>query len=426
MVEHQPVVVVGGGQAGLSVSYCLAQQGIPHVVLEAERVGHSWRTERWDSFCLVTPNWQCRLPGYPYAGPDPQGFMGRDAIVAYLEAYAASFDPPLRQGVRVEALEPSGEGFSLRTSRGALSADHVVVATGSYHRARIPAYAKELPPSIVQLHSSEYRSPNSLPSGAVLVVGSGQSGCQIAEDLLLAGRDTHLVVGDAPRCARRHRGKDVVEWLDQMRYYDIPIDRHPNREQVRDRTNHYVTGRDGGRDIDLRAFAKAGMKLYGRLDRIHSGTLGFALDLRKNLDGADDVYRSINRTIDAFIAERGIDAPKSPEYQPVWEPDSEVTSLDVAAAGITSVVWSIGFSADFAWVKAPVFDERGYPVHERGVSPVPGLYFVGLPWLYTWGSGRFSGVGRDAAHLVDVVQRRFTTSVAQRSITWSAAPGRTL
>jgi putative flavoprotein involved in K+ transport len=404
MKTHYPVVVVGGGQAGLSISYLLRARGIDHAVLEKNRIAHSWRSERWDNFCLVTPNWQCRLPGHAYNGPDPHGFMGKDAIVGYVESYARAFDPPLFEGVRVTALlrrPQKASGFELVTSAGTLAADQVVVATGSYHHPRIEGMAAGLPASVKQLHSSQYRSPAALPAGSVLVVGTGQSGAQIAEDLQLAGRKVHLAVGSAPRCARRHRGKDVVEWLDQMGYYDIPIDRHPNREQVRDKTNHYVTGRDGGRDIDLRQFAREGMELHGSLRSIRAGQLEFAGDLRHNLDAADAVYASINRTIDAFIEQCGIDAPPGIDYQPVWRPEREAQSLDVEGAEIAAVIWCSGFTADFSWIDLPVLDARGYPRHERGVSDVPGVYFLGLPWLYTWGSGRFSGVGRDAEHLAD-------------------------
>jgi putative flavoprotein involved in K+ transport len=406
--EHWPVVIVGGGQAGLSVSYCLKERGVDHVVLEKSRVAHSWRAERWDTFCLVTPNWQCQLPGHPYGGPDPQGFMGRDAIVEYLESYVASFRPPLREGVEVTSLAPgrAGKGFGLETSHGFLTADEVVVATGSYHRPRVPASASELPPDVYQVHSVAYRNPQSLPPGDVLVVGTGQSGCQIAEDLHLAGRRVHLCVGNAPRCARRHRGKDVVEWLHEMGYYDIPIEKHPNKEQVRDKTNHYVTGRDGGHDLDLRQFAREGMQLYGPLVSIRAGVLELGPGLERHLDEADDVYRSINRTIDGYIAKNAVDAPPGGEYVAVWKPDTEVTTCDVRAANVRSVVWSTGFDTDYSWVKAPVFDEDGRVTHDRGVTAVPGLYFVGLPWLFTWGSGRFSGVGRDARHIVEQMGAR--------------------
>jgi putative flavoprotein involved in K+ transport len=399
---HYPVIVVGGGQAGLSVSFCLKEHGVEHVMLEKTRIASSWRDQRWDTFCLVTPNWQCQLPGHPYQGPDPKGFMGRHAIVEYLETYAARFRPPVREGVEVTSLVPGrdGVGFGLETSCGFFTADQVVVATGSYHRPRIPPWARELPSSVQQMHSADYRNPQQLAAGDVLVVGTGQSGCQIAEDLHLAGRRVHLCVGSAPRCARRYRGKDVVEWLHEMGYYDIPIDEHPDKEQVRGKTNHYVTGRDGGHDLDLREFALQGMKLYGPLDAIQDGVLRFAPGLKEHLDAADDVYRSINRTIDAFVTKVGARAPIDPPYVPVWEPGTEIRSLDVRSSRVSAVVWSTGFDTDFSWVKAPVLDESGRVRHERGVTSVPGLYFLGLSWLFTWGSGRFSGVGRDAKHIV--------------------------
>ena len=403
--EHHTVIVVGGGQAGLSVSYCLKQQGIDHLVLEGRKVAYSWRDERWDTFCLVTPNWQCQLPGYAYAGSDPQGFMLKDEIVAYVEGYQQAFDLPVREGVMVESLsEVAGSQaarFELKTSHGVFTAEQVVVATGCYHKASLPAYVSEIPAHVVTLHSSKYRNPESLPEGAVLVVGTGQSGAQIAEDLHLAGRKVHLAVGPAPRCARRYRGRDVVEWLDDLGYYNIPIDQHPNREQVRDKTNHYVTGRDGGRDIDLRKMALEGMNLYGPLTTVKNGIGSFKAELKQNLDGADAVYRSINRSIDAYIEKQNISAPVEADYAPPWEPETEPEALDLLAEGISAVVFCAGFASDFSWVKPPVLDPRGFPIHERGVTETEGLYFIGLPWLHTWGSGRFSGVGRDAGYIVN-------------------------
>lgn len=400
--EHHAVIVVGGGQAGLSVSYCLAQRGIDHVVLESERVAHSWRSERWDSFCLVTPNWQCQLPGHPYSGPDPKGFMLKDQIVEYVESYAQKLGLPVREHVRVHSLVTGKSGnFELETSVGPFTADQVVIATGCYHEPRVPPCASQVPAQITQVHSSAYRNPRSLPEGPVLVVGTGQSGCQIAEDLHFSGRTVHLAVGDAPRCARRYRGRDVVEWLDALGYYDLPIDRHPNREQVRDKTNHYVTGRDGGRDIDLRKLALEGMRLYGPLAAIANGRVSFVPKLRQHLDAADEVYRSINRTIDAYIEKAGLDAPAGIAYEPVWTPEEEATELELEAERIAAIVWCTGFSSNFGWIGAPVFDEQGFPVHDRGETCVSGLYFLGLPWLYTWGSGRFSGVGRDAEYVAE-------------------------
>ncbi|WP_267595675.1 MSMEG_0569 family flavin-dependent oxidoreductase [Carbonactinospora thermoautotrophica] len=398
--EHRPVVVIGGGQAGLSMSYCLRQRGIDHLVLERDRVGYEWRERRWDSFCLVTPNWQCRLPGFPYQGDDPDGFMGRDEVVRYIEDYAASFNPPLVEHVTVTRLR-RGRVFEISTTRGELTTDQVVVATGPYHGPAIPRMAERLPEDVVQIHSSEYRNPDQLPPGEVLVVGSGQSGCQIAEDLHLAGRRVHLAVGDAPRVARFYRGRDVVAWLDAMGYYDKSIDEFDDQDSVRFRANHYVTGRDGGRDIDLRALAREGMRLYGRLIGISDATAHFAADLRRNLDNADAVSESIKDSIDEFIEAQGIDAPVEPRYTPVWEPADEPGELDLRRSRISAVVWCTGFRREYRWIEVPVFDGRGYPTHKRGVTSCPGLYFLGLPWQHTWGSGRFSGVARDAEYLAE-------------------------
>ncbi|MEO1523028.1 MAG: NAD(P)-binding domain-containing protein, partial [Cyanobacteria bacterium J06633_2] len=275
MKSHYAVIIVGGGQAGLSISYCLQQRQIEHLVFEKHRIGESWRSKRWDSFCLVTPNWQCQLPGHAYGGDDPEGFLNKNEIVEYIESYARSFDPPVHEGVEVFRVRknPISDMFEVSTSLGEFTADQIVIATGGYHRPRIPTMAQRLPDDIQQIHSSEYKKPEALPDGAVLVVGTGQSGCQIAEDLHLAGRQVHLCVGSAPRSPRRYRGKDVVDWLDRMGYYDLSIDEHPQGEKVRTKTNHYVTGRGGGREIDLRHFALQGMQLYGRLQDIQGDRL---------------------------------------------------------------------------------------------------------------------------------------------------------
>jgi putative flavoprotein involved in K+ transport len=409
MQSHASVVVIGAGQAGLSISSLLKLRDIDHVVLERHRIAHAWRSGRWDSFCLVTPNWQCRLPGYHYAGDDPYGFMVKDEIVKYVEEYAASFAPPVHEGVDVTnvRLAPGGGSFEVRTSAGDMTCDQVVVAIGGYHVATLPRMAERFPAEIVQLHSSAYKNAHSLPEGDVLVVGTGQSGAQIAEDLHIAGRRVHLCVGSAPRTARRYRGKDVVEWLDKLGYYDISVDDHPLKEGVRSKANHYVTGRDGGRDIDLRKFAAEGMRLYGRLNGFADGKLAFGDDLKKNLDNADAVSESIKTTIDRYIESSGTDAPHEERYVPVWEPpDEPLRELDLERAGISSIIWCMGFNADFRWIDVPVFDGKGYPWHRRGVTNVEGLYFLGLPWLYTWGSGRFSGVARDAAHIADKIEAR--------------------
>ncbi|WP_254074261.1 MSMEG_0569 family flavin-dependent oxidoreductase [Burkholderia sp. S171] len=401
---HTSVIVVGGGQAGLSASYYLKQAGIDHLVLEKNTVTHTWRAQRWDAFCLVTPNWQCALPGYPYTGDDPHGFMKKDEIIEYLDGFIRTVDAPVIEHVEVQRVARNSEGgFSVSTSQGQFTADQVVVASGGYHTPIVPRMAERLPRSIKQIQSSEYRNPQALPEGAVLVVGSGQSGAQIAEDLHLAGRKVILAVGEAPRCARFYRGRDVVDWLADMKYYDMPVDQHPLREGVRDNTNHYVTGRDGGRDIDLRKFAAEGMELYGRLQDLQDGVLHFAPNLTENLDSADKTFNGINAGIDAYIEKNGIDAPPGSRYEPAWSPAQERTTLDLQASAIGSIVWCIGFTPDFSWLDAPIFNGRGYPAHTRGLTPLDGLYFVGLPWLHTWGSGRFSGVARDAAHVVEKI-----------------------
>jgi len=406
--ERRKVVVIGGGQAGLAMSYCLTTRGIDHVVLERHRIAHEWRERRWDSFCLVTPNWQCRLPGFPYSGADPKGFMVKDEIVRYIEDYVRFFHPPVLEGVSVTHLRASPQGgYDLGTTLGDCHAEQVVIATGGYHIPEIPRMGERLPEQVLQLHSSAYRNPQGLPPGEVLVVGTGQSGCQIAEDLHLAGRKVHLCVGSAPRTARRYRGRDVVEWLEDMGYYNLSVEQHPLKERVRAKSNHYVTGRDGGRDIDLRQRALEGMRLHGRLTGIRGARLELGDDLKQNLDQADAVAESIKTTIDKMIAERGVTAPEEARYVPVWQPPVEPErTLDLEAAGITTVIWSTGYRADYRWIEVPIFDGRGYPVHHRGITSAPGMFFVGLPWQHTWGSGRFSGVAVDADYVADGIQRR--------------------
>jgi putative flavoprotein involved in K+ transport len=404
---HVGVAVIGGGQAGLSASYHLKQNGIDHVIFEKNTIAHAWKTQRWDAFCLVTPNWQCQLPGFPYQGDDPKGFMLRDQIVAYVEDYAKHINAPVFEGVAVSALKRGADGgFLLQTGAGEVTADAVVLAVSGYHVPNTPRMAERLDGTLPQLHSSAYRHPGQLPEGGVLVVGSGQSGCQIAEDLHLAGRKVHLAVGSAPRCPRVYRGREAVEWLDELGQYDLPVDQHSLKEKVRKNANHYLTGRDGGRDIDLRKFATEGMALHGRLRDIQNGKLMFAPDLAANLDNADRVYNGICGLIDGYIARSDIAAPAQEHYKPVWQPDAPVSELDPVAAGITSVIWTTGFRSDWSWIELPMFDGNGYPTHTRGVTSVDGAYVIGMPWLYTWGSGRFVGIGRDAEFVVGALKAR--------------------
>jgi len=309
MAQHISVAVVGGGQAGLSASYFLQRKGVDHLVFEKRTPMHVWATRRWDNFCLVTPNWQCQLPGHAYDGADPDGFMKRGEILTYLESFLEKLAAPIREHVTVKQVKPREYGgFDVITSEGDYTADQVIVASGGYDQPIIPRAAERIPATILQVHSELYRNAENLPEGAVLVVGSGQSGAQIAEDLHLEGRKVHLAVGGAPRCARFYRGRDVVKWLADMNYYDMPMEKHPLKEGVRDNTNHYVTGRDGGRDIDLRQFAREGMQLYGALEGFAEGIVHFDDRLEARLDEADRVYNGINAAIDQHIAQNRIAA----------------------------------------------------------------------------------------------------------------------
>jgi putative flavoprotein involved in K+ transport len=417
---HHPVIVIGGGQAGLSISHELTERHIDHLVLERHSIAHDWRARRWDSFALVTPNRQCLLPGFPYNGDDPDGFMVREEIVAYLQEYARSFAAPVLEGVEATRLRRgAGRRLEIVTPNGTLTADEVVLAVGPYQAPAVPRMSERLPSGIRQLHSSQYRNPDDLPEGAVLVVGTGQSGCQIAEDLHLAGRSVHLATGRAARVARFYRGRDCMTWLDEIGHYSKGIDEFADREATRLKVNHYVTGRDGGRDIDLRAFARAGVRLYGRaLDvEIENGgaRMRFADDLASNLDGADRIAESIKDLIDDHVRTRAIAAPPEPRYRPVWRPedhpDAVVDHLDLVEAGVGSVIWATGYRRDDRWIDLPMFDGRGYPGHDRGVTSQAGVYVLGLPWQHTWGSGRFRGVGADATYLADRIAERIQARV---------------
>ncbi|TJZ90911.1 MSMEG_0569 family flavin-dependent oxidoreductase [Paracoccus gahaiensis] len=405
-IPHLPVIIIGGGQAGLSVSWYLCAEGIEHLVLERHRRFESWRNNRWDSFCLVTPNWQCRLPGWPYRGPDPDGFMLKDQIVDYVDGFADSFDPPLREGVDVTRVWQQGGVYHLTTSLGVFTADQVVVATGGYDSPIVPPYAAKIDPAITQMHSRDYRRPSQLPQGGTLIVGTGQSGVQLMEDLHRDGRPVHLAVGPAPRSPRRYRGRDATDWLHDAGHYQITIDRHPDPAKALSQTNHYMSGRDGGKEIDLRRFALEGVRLYGSLAGASGTGVQFLPDLEKNLDDADRSYEGIRTQIDAWIAAQGIDAPVEPPFVKVWRPDREITQIDLADQGITSILWAIGFRPDYSWLELDCFDSHGRPEYTRGVTQVPGAYFIGLGWLNTWGSGRFLGIDEDSRHLAGQIVAR--------------------
>jgi len=405
--EHKSVVIVGGGQAGLSVSYYLTQENLDHVVLERHKKFHSWRVNRWDTFCLVTPNWQCRLPNFPYAGNDPHGFMVKEEITDYLDAFAETFDPPIVENCEVMNItKRPGGGYLVDSSRGNYSTDQVVIATGGYDNPIVPSFAGNLDSSIMQMHSVDYRRPDQMPEGATLVVGTGQSGVQLMEDMHLEGRDVHLAVGPAPRSPRMYRGRDAIDWMHDLGHYRITIDKHPNPEHAVTKTNHYMTGRDGGHEIDLRKFARDGVSLYGSVSGMEGNTIQFLPDLEKNLDDADNSYLGIRTAIDDYIEKNKIDAPVEPEFEKVWRPEHEITAIDCKEKGITSILWAIGFRPNYGWIDVDVFDDFGRPVYDRGVCSTEGFYFIGLGWLNTWGSGRFLGIDEDSQHLVNVIAGR--------------------
>ena len=402
MNQHVETIVVGGGQAGLSASWHLKRARREHLVLDRGRIGDTWR-RRWDSFCLVTPNWCSQLPGFPYDGAAPDGFMSRDEIVDYVERFARSFGPPFLGDVEVLHVRTSKNRgrFKLDTSKGVFSTDNLIIAVGTHQHPNIPAWDSRLSADVLQLHTQDYRDPARLPDGAILVVGSGQSGCQVVEDLLGAGREVHLCVGRAGRIPRRYRGRDILEWDAITGYFDLAVDQHPRGREIRFQPHPHLSGRDGGHTIDLRQLALDGVRLHGRLLEVEGTVVRFADDLAQTLDTIDRICRENLAEIDDFIVTNGIDAPED-ELVPIdWQPSCEPPTLDLKRVGISTVIYATGFHFDFGWIDLPVFDARGYPRYERGVTQLPGLYFVGLHWLHTQGSGLFHSVGRDAGYVAD-------------------------
>jgi putative flavoprotein involved in K+ transport len=385
-MEHVRAAVVGAGQAGLAVSHELGALGVEHVVLERGRVGEAWRG-RWDSFCLVTPNWTVQLPGGEYDGPDPDGFMPRDDVVRHLERYAER--APVREGVDVEAVEP---GFRLRTSAGELRADAVVVASGTYRRPHLPAAGATLPESLPRLTVEDYRSPAALPDGAVLVVGSGQSGCQIAEELHDAGREVVLSCGRAPWFPRRPGGLDLMWWFRETRFLEAPADSLPSPE-ARLFANVLASGHGGGHDLHLRVLRDKGVALAGRFLGAESGSARFADDLAASVAWGDERNRDLVRLCEAVAMERGLDV-QFEEPPPFDGAAADSVELDRLGA----VIFTSGFRPDYAsWLPPAAFDPLGFPLQRDGESTVvPGLYFAGVHFMRKRKSSLLIGVGEDA------------------------------
>ena len=411
MTEQVEVVIIGGGQAGLALSHYLTRQGRTHLVLEQGWVGETWRSGRWDSFTLNTPNWMTQLPGLPYQGDNPDGFLQREDVVAYLEQYAASFHAPLRCGVRVTAVrqQPGGDGYLVEAEQVSFSARNVVLATGAFPKPKLPTASAALSTIICQLHTSEYRSPQMLPSGAVLVVGTGQSGCQVAEDLHESGRQVYLSTSSCGRLPRRYRGKDITWWLTRTGFFDRTLDQLPSPTAKFD-CNPHVSGNHGGHDINLRTFARQGMILLGRVQSAQGKQIILAPDLEENLAKADAFERQITQGIDEYIKKTGMEVAANRTTAEALSNSATTTKpiliLDLQSAGINTVIWASGYQLDFGWVQIPVFDQVGYPVHQRGVTAFPGLYFLGLHWLYKTKSALLYGIGEDAAFIASVIADR--------------------
>ena len=407
MADSRDTVIVGGGQAGLAVSYYLMQQGRAHVVLEeAGQPAEAWRNHRWDSFTFVTPNWMTQLPGAAHAGPDPDGFMPRTDIVAYFEQYLERFRLPVRYQTQVTAVEPNEGGYRVTTSQGVYQAAQVVMATGSFQHPRLAPASAHLPPALLQLHSDAYRNPEALPPGAVLVVGSGQSGCQIAEELYLSGRKVYLSLSRVGRVPRRYRGQDITRWLDKIGFFDRTVEQLPS-PKARFAGNPQLSGARGGHSLNLHQFARDGVTLLGRLQEANGYHVRLAPDHTESLAFADKTEADILKAIDSHIEKAALEAPPDqvPQLREGYAAEV-VTELDLKAAGITSVIWASGYGFDYSQVKLPIFDEFGYPVQRRGVTAYPGLYFVGLSWLHKHKSATLLGVGEDAAFVAAEIMAR--------------------
>jgi len=397
-------VIVGGGQAGLSVSYYLGQQGHEHVILEqADRPAHTWRDERWDSFTLVTPNWTFRIPGANYEDAQPDGYIARDEIVRRFDDYVEKYSLPVDYNVCVTSVDAEQDGYRVQTNDGGWHARNVVIATGVFQKPKIPVFSKELLAGVFQIDTSQYRNPQKLPPGAVLVVGSGQSGCQICEELYQSGRQVYQCVGSAGRAPRRYRGKDIVYWLDLTGFFSRTVANLPN-PRARFAGNPQVSGKNGGHSLNLHQFFRDGVHLLGRFTGFQDGQLLLAPDLKENLNKNDQAELKVIQAVDEYITKNGISAPA--ESLPALSDGynaPEILSLNLKKAGITTIIWAMGYHYDYSLVNLPVFEESGYPITQAGVTRFPGLYFAGLPWQPMMKNGLLLGVSESAHAIVEKI-----------------------
>lgn len=404
--EKVETLIIGGGQAGLAMSAHLGKRAVPHLIVERHRIAERWRSERWDSLVANGPAWHDRFPSLEFSDIDPNSFATKNRIVEYFEAIAKQIKAPIRCGVEVKSVErkADGSGFRAETSEGVIEASNVVAATGPFQRPIIPAV---VPPDagIMQVHSNAYRNPGQLPQGAVMVVGAGSSGVQIADELLRAGKRVYLSVGPHDRPPIRYRGRDFCWWLGVLGMWDAKT-REPGMEHV----TIAVSGAHGGHTVDFRKLAARGVTLLGRAGPFKDGVMHCAPDLARNIAQGDAHYLSVLDAADAYVAKNGLDLPEEPEARRIdANPDcvtDPILQLNLAEAGITAIVWATGFAVDFGWLKADTFDARGIPLHDRGVSKVPGLYFLGLPWLSRRASPFIWGVWHDAEYLAGHIAAR--------------------
>jgi putative flavoprotein involved in K+ transport len=407
--EKVETLVVGGGQAGIAMSEHLSNCGVPHLVLERHRIAERWRSERWDSLVANGPAWHDRFPGMEFSDIDPDAFAPKERVADYFVAYAEKIAAPIRCGVEVKEVQKNAgrPGFRVETSNGVIEANSVVAATGPFQRPVIPAVVPE-DAGIAQIHSNAYCNPDQLPEGAVLVVGAGSSGAQITDELLRAGKRVYLSVGPHDLPPRRYRGRDFVWWLGVLGKWDAAA-LEPGMEHV----TIAVSGAHGGHTVDFRRLAAQGLTLVGRTESFQDGVMHFATDLAKNISQGNANTLSVLDEADAYIARNGLDLPEEPEARKV-EPDPQcvtdpILDLNLAEAGICSIVWATGFAVDYSWLKVDAFDQEGMPKHQRGISAEPGIYFLGLPWLSCRGSSFIWGVWHDAKFLADHIstQRKY-------------------
>lgn len=407
------VLIIGAGQAGLAMSTCLSASAIDHVLLERGRIAERWRSQRWDSLRLLTPNWMTRLPGHAYRGPDPHGFLHKDAVTTLLETYAAAHSAPVLPDTRVLGVTRNGSGYRVDTDRGAWQARAVVLATGACDRPRLPDWASRLPGHIHQITPDAYRSPADLPRGGVLVVGASATGVQLAEEIHASFRPVTLAAGQHVRLPRSYRGRDLLDWMALAGVLDQPAEAVRDLAAARRAPSLQLVGRPGV-SLDLPHLARFGVRIIGRALGVDGDRLQLAGDLAALLADAEHRRRRLLARIDAHIAEAGIAAPADPG---AWDAPRLVARapgrLDLRGEGIRSVVWATGYRRDYGWLRVPVLDAAGELRHDGGVTPAPGLYVLGLPFLRRRNSPFIDGVGRDAEALAVEIARQLRQTTAQ-------------